>query len=66
VILQLVEILVLLIVGFIIAVILSWIYDVKPEGGIVKTEVALRDPLPSSLSGMIAPRERRWISSTVT
>ena len=31
-------ILVLLIVGFIIAVILSWIYDVHPEGGIVKTE----------------------------
>jgi len=33
-------ILVLLIVGFIIAVILSWIYDVHPEGGIVKTEPA--------------------------
>jgi TolB-like protein len=33
-------ILVLLIVGFIIAVILSWIYDVHPEGGIVKTESA--------------------------
>jgi len=33
-------ILVLLIVGFIIAVILSWIYDVDPEGGIVKTETA--------------------------
>ncbi len=31
-------ILVLLIVGFIIAVILSWIYDVHPDGGIVKTE----------------------------
>jgi len=31
-------ILVILIVGFIIAVILSWIYDVHPEGGIVKTE----------------------------
>lgn len=31
-------ILVLLIVGFIIAVILSWIYDIHPEGGIVKTE----------------------------
>jgi TolB-like protein len=29
---------VLLIVGFIIAIILSWIYDVHPEGGIVKTE----------------------------
>ncbi len=33
-------ILVLLIVGFIIAVILSWIYDVHPEEGIVKTEPA--------------------------
>jgi TolB-like protein/Tfp pilus assembly protein PilF len=33
-------ILVLLIVGFIIAVILSWIYDIHPEGGIVKTEPA--------------------------
>ncbi len=27
-------------VGFIIAVILSWIYDIHPEGGIVKTEPA--------------------------
>ena len=33
-------IIVLLCVGFIIAVILSWIYDVQPEGGIVKTEPA--------------------------
>jgi TolB-like protein len=33
-------ILVILIVGFIIAVILSWIYDVHPEEGIVKTEPA--------------------------
>jgi len=33
-------ILVLLIVGFIITVILSWIFDVHPEGGIVKTEPA--------------------------
>ena len=31
-------ILVLLIVGFIITVIVSWIYDIHPEGGIVKTE----------------------------
>jgi len=31
-------IIVLLCVGFIIAIILSWIYDVHPEGGIVKTE----------------------------
>ena len=33
-------IIILLCVGFIIAVILSWIYDVHPEGGIVKTEPA--------------------------
>ncbi len=33
-------IIILLCVGFIIAVILSWIYDVQPEGGIVKTEPA--------------------------
>jgi len=31
-------VIVLLSIGFIIAVILSWIYDVHPEGGIVKTE----------------------------
>ncbi|MEN8193962.1 MAG: hypothetical protein ABFS12_14155, partial [Bacteroidota bacterium] len=31
-------IIILLCVGFIIAVIISWIYDVHPEGGIVKTE----------------------------
>ena len=31
---------VFLCIGFIIAVILSWIYDVHPEGGIVKTEPA--------------------------
>ncbi len=31
-------VLLLLCVGFVIAVILSWIYDVNPEGGIVKTE----------------------------
>jgi TolB-like protein len=44
-------ILVLLIVGFIIAVILSWIYDVHPEGGIVKTEPARKaktDEIPVS------------------
>jgi len=31
-------VIVLLSIGFIIAVILSWIYDVHPEGGMVKTE----------------------------
>jgi len=33
-------VIVLLCIGFIIAVILSWIYDVHPEGGIVKTDPA--------------------------
>jgi len=33
-------VIVLLSVGFIIAVILSWIYDIHPEGGMVKTEQA--------------------------
>jgi len=44
-------ILVLLIVGFLIAVILSWIYDIHPEGGIVKTEPTTdvrAEPVPSS------------------
>ena len=31
-------IIILLCVGFLIAIILSWIYDIHPEGGIVKTE----------------------------
>ena len=33
----------LIVIGFIIAVILSWIYDIHPEGGIVKTEPAHKD-----------------------
>ena len=36
-------VIVLLVVGFMIAVVLSWIYDVKPEGGWVKTK-PLREP----------------------
>lgn len=35
-------VIVLLVIGFIIAVILSWIYDVRPEGGWEKTEPAHR------------------------
>jgi len=45
---------VLLCVGFIIAVILSWIYDIHPEGGIVKTEPAKKvpeEPVPPSSKG---------------
>jgi len=49
---------VFLCIGFIIAVILSWIYDVHPEGGIVKTEpvhkVKPEDIHPSSNSWKIA------------
>jgi TolB-like protein/lipopolysaccharide biosynthesis regulator YciM len=45
-------------VGFIIAVILSWIYDIHPEGGIVKTEpahkVKIEETLKSSNSWKIA------------
>jgi TolB-like protein len=37
-------VLILLIVGFVIAVILSWVYDIHPEGGLVKTETADRKP----------------------
>ena len=33
-------VLILLLVGFVITVIVSWIYDIHPEGGIVKTEPA--------------------------
>lgn len=40
-------------IGFIIAVILSWIYDIHPEGGIVKTETTDKikvEELPKSSS----------------
>jgi len=35
-------IIILLCVGFIISVIVSWIYNIHPEGGIVKTEPAIK------------------------
>jgi len=47
-------VIVLLCIGFIIAIILSWIYDIKPEGGIVKTEPATKvseKATPSSSRG---------------
>ena len=47
-------VLVLLIVGFIIAVILSWIYDIHPEGGIVKTEPATK------VSEKVTPSSNSW------
>ncbi len=40
---------VLLTVGFIISVIISWIYDIHPEGGIVKTE-SVSDQVPDRLT----------------
>jgi len=49
---------VILIVGLIIAVILSWIYDIHPEGGMVKTEPAEKikpeEPLRTSNGWKIA------------
>jgi TolB-like protein/tetratricopeptide (TPR) repeat protein len=49
---------VILSVGLIIAVILSWIYDIHPEGGIVKTEPADKikpeEPLKSSKGWKVA------------
>ena len=49
---------VLLSIGFIIAVLLSWIYDINPEGGMVKTEsadkVKTEDSQKSSNSWKIA------------
>ena len=41
-------------IGFIISVIISWIYDIHPEGGIVKTEPTTEvsaEPAPSSSKG---------------
>jgi TolB-like protein/Tfp pilus assembly protein PilF len=41
-------------IGFIVAIILSWIYDLHPEGGIVKTESveeARVDDIPKSSNG---------------
>ena len=47
-------IIILLCVGFIITVIVSWIYDIHPEGGIVKTEPVIKVPeesFPPSFKG---------------
>ena len=46
-------VIILLIIGFIITVIVSWIYDIHPEGGIVKTEPAHKvkiEEIPKSSS----------------
>jgi len=47
-------VIVLLAIGFPIAIIFSWIYDVKPEGGMVKTEPAHKvkaEDIPKSSNG---------------
>ncbi len=47
-------VIVLLSIGFIIAIIFSWIYDIHPEGGIVKTEPAhkeKKEEVPKSSNG---------------
>ena len=48
-------VIVLLCIGFIIAIILSWIYDKHPEGGIVKTEPAIKVSEES-----VKPSSRGW------
>jgi len=43
---------VILAVGLIVAIILSWIYDIHPEGGIAKTEPAHKfkeEDIPKSI-----------------
>jgi TolB-like protein/Tfp pilus assembly protein PilF len=47
-------VIVLISIGFIIAIILSWIYDIHPEGGMVKTEPvekAKAEDIPKSSNG---------------
>lgn len=46
-------VIVLLAIGFPIVIIFSWIYDINPEGGMVKTEPAdkVKDEVPKSSNG---------------
>ena len=48
-------VIVLLCIGFIIAVILSWIYDISPERGFVKTEPAIQSGIEPT-----SPSNRSW------
>jgi len=48
-------VLILLIVGFFITVIVSWIYDIQPEGGIVKTV-----PITSVSEEIAPPSSKGW------
>jgi len=52
-------IIILLCVGFIIAIIVSWIYDIHPEGGIVKTE-----PVKKAKNAEILPSTNSWKVAT--
>jgi TolB-like protein len=58
-------IIVLLCVGFIIAVILSWIYDIHPEGGIVKTEPVHKVKLGEEHAGSNSWKIASYISFVV-
>lgn len=48
-------VIILLSAGFIIAVIISWIYDIQPEGGMVKT-----DPAEKGSADTAPPSSRGW------
>jgi len=48
-------VIVLLCIGFIIAVILSWVYDVSPDRGFVKTEPAIQSSIEPT-----SPSNRSW------
>ncbi len=58
---------VFLCIGFIIAIILSWIYDIHPEGGIVKTEPAIEaeEEVSEKPSGVNAWKIATYISVVI-
>jgi serine/threonine-protein kinase len=58
---------VFLCIGFIIAVILSWIYDIHPEGGIVKTEPKHepKETIHGRSSQLIAWKIATYVSAVV-
>jgi TolB-like protein len=58
-------ILALLIIGFAIAVILSWIYDVKPEGGLEKTEPGPQTEITSKTSSSDGWKIASYISIVI-
>lgn len=58
-------VIVLLCIGFIIAVILSWIYDIHPEGGIVMTESAHHDKSEDNLASSKGWKIASYVSFAV-